>query len=136
MASKQWAVEIISPAAGPLAVLRDGAALPVEIGPGHTTPVELLLASIGTCFALSCWAAFTARGLERVRFEVRVVGHKASPLPSRLSNIELTVIFDAILPLAQAQAVSASAERLCTVTNTITAEPACTVRVDVANSQS
>ena len=127
--SKQWALEIVSPPAGPLAVLRDGKAVPIEIGPGQTTPVELLLASIGTCFALSCWAAFAARGVERVGFAVSVVGHKATQLPSRLSSIELAVTFDASLPLAKAQAVSASAELLCTVTNTVTSQPSCTVRV-------
>ena len=136
MVSKQWALEIISPPAGPLAVLRDGTTLPREIGPGQTTPVELLLASVGTCFALSCWAAFSARGLERVGFQVSVVGQKAAQLPSRLSSIELQVTFDPSLALAEAQAVSASAERLCTVTNTVTSEPSCTVRVDVANSRS
>lgn len=134
--SKRWALEIVSPPVGPLAVLREGSTLPAEIGPGQTTPVELLLASIGTCFALSCWAAFSARGLERVGFEVNIVGHKAAQLPSRLSSIDLAVTFDARLPLAQAHAISASAERSCTVTNTLTSQPSCTVRVDVANSRS
>jgi len=133
MAKKLWVLNVVSPAAGQLVVLRDGTALPAEIGPGLTTPVELLLASIGTCFALSCWAAFVSRGLERVGFEVRVIGRKAAQLPSRLSNINLEVIFDVGLPYAEARAVIASAERLCTVTNTMTFEPPCTIEVDVAN---
>ena len=66
VAPKQWTVKIVSPPARPLGVLRDGVPLPAEIGPGLTTPVEVLLVSIGTCFALSCWAAFATQGLERV----------------------------------------------------------------------
>jgi uncharacterized OsmC-like protein len=132
VAPKQWAVKIVSPPAGALAVLRDGIPLPAGIGPGQTTPVEILLVSIGTCFALSCWAAFATRGLGRVGFEVRVTGRKAPEPPSRLADIELQVTFDASLPAAEALAVTASAEKLCTVTNTLTSNPPCAVSVDVA----
>jgi uncharacterized OsmC-like protein len=126
---KQWTVKIVSPPAGPLGVLRNGIPLPAEIGPGLTTPVEVLLVSIGTCFALSCWAAFAIRRLERVGFEVSVTGRKAPQAPSRLANIEVQVTFDAGLPQAEALAVTASAEQLCTVTNTLTSESPCAVSV-------
>jgi uncharacterized OsmC-like protein len=132
MASKQWTVTIVSPPTGPLAVLRDGMPLPAEVGPGLTTPVEMLLVSMGTCFALSCWAVFASRGRTRVAFEVSVTGHKAPQPPNRLTNIKLEVAFDASLPPAEALAISASAEQLCTVTNTVTSEPPCEVSVDVA----
>jgi uncharacterized OsmC-like protein len=133
IATKQWTVKIISPPAGPLVVLRDGLPLPAEIGPGQTTPVELLLVSIGSCFALSCWAAFVAKGLERVGFEVGVTGRKAPEPPSRLAAIELEVRFDARLLPVEARAIAASAERLCTVTNTLTLERPCAVNVNIAN---
>ena len=91
-------MKVVSPPASPLEILRDGAPLSAEIGPGLTTPVEILLVSIGTCFALSCHAAFTLRGQERVGFEVSVTGRKAPQLPSRLANIRLEATFDASLP--------------------------------------
>ncbi len=131
VAPKQWTVNVVAPATGPLAVLREGLPLPAEIGPGRTTPVELLLVSIGTCFALSCHMAFATRGLQRVGLEVRVTGRKAPQPPSRLADIELQVTFDASLPSAEAVAVAASAEQLCTVTNTLTSQPPCAVSVDV-----
>jgi hypothetical protein len=96
VAPKQWTVKVISPPTGRLVVLRDGKPLPLEIGPDRTTPVEVLLVSIGTCFALSCHAAFAARGKERVGFEVSVTGRKALQPPSRLTSIELEVTFDAL----------------------------------------
>jgi uncharacterized OsmC-like protein len=131
-AAKQWVVKIVSPPAGPLAILRDGVPLPTEIGPGSTTPVEVLLVSIGTCFALSCYAAFATRRIERVGFEVSVTGCKAPQQPSRLANVKLDVTFDSRLPEAEALAVTASAEQLCTVTNTLTSESPCGVSVNVA----
>jgi len=134
-AVKQWAVKVISPPVGALAVLRDGVPLPTEISPGAATPVEVLLASIGSCFALSCNAVFATRGVQRVAFQVSVTGRKAQQLPSRLISIELEVAFDPSLPSADALAITASAEQLCTVTNTLTSEPPCEIRVDVANKQ-
>jgi len=131
-APKQWTVTIVSPLAGPLAVLRDGLPLPAEIGPGLTTPVEVLLVSIGTCFALSCYAAFAVRGLKRVGFEVSVTGRKAPQPPSRLASIEVEASFDAGLPLAEAQALTLLAKQLCTVTNTLTPDPPCAVSINVA----
>ena len=132
-APKQWTIKVISPAVGPLQILRDGAALPTEIGAGLTTPVEVLLVSIGTCFALSCHAAFTLRGQERVALEVSVIGRKAAQLPSRLADVLLKPSFDPRLPPAEAQAVSTLAKQLCTVTNTLTSDPPCSVRVELVN---
>ena len=124
-------MKVVSPPASPLEILRDGAPLSAEIGPGLTTPVEILLVSIGTCFALSCHAAFTLRGQERVGFEVSVTGRKAPQLPSRLANIRLEATFDASLPAEEAEALSKLAKQLCTVTNTLTSEPPCAVSVEV-----
>jgi uncharacterized OsmC-like protein len=131
VALKQWTVKIVSPPTGPLTVLRNGIPPPAAIGPGLTTPVEVLLVSIGTCFALSCYAAFAIRRLERVGFEVSVTGRKAPQAPSRLANIKLEVTFDGGLPQAEALAVTASAEQLCSVTNTLTSEFPCAVSVNV-----
>jgi uncharacterized OsmC-like protein len=91
VAPKQWVVKIVSPPSGALTVLRDEMPLPAEIGPGLTTPVEILLVSIGTCFALSCHAAFAGRGLKRVGFEVSVTGRKAPQPPSRLAALACTM---------------------------------------------
>jgi uncharacterized OsmC-like protein len=130
-APKHWTVTVISPPAGPLEISRKGAALPAEIGPGLTTPVEMLLISVGTCFALSCHAAFTLRGRQRVGIEVTVTGRKAPQLPSRLADITLDASFDPSLPPEEVQAISVLAKQLCTVTNTLTADQPCAVRVDV-----
>jgi uncharacterized OsmC-like protein len=118
-ALKQWTITVVSPAVGPLQ--------------GKATPVEILLTSIGMCFALSCHAAFALRALRRISFEVRVSGRKAPQLPSRLANVQLEVIFDPGLPTEEGLALAAVAKQLCTVTNTLTSEPACEVVVGVVD---
>lgn len=127
IAPSQWTVKIISPPVGPLSVQRDGVALPAEIGSGLTTPVEVLLVSVGTCFALSCHAAFAGYGLQRVGFELNVTGRKAIQPPSRLEALDMQITFDAALSPEDARRITASAERLCTVTNTLSYGVPCSV---------
>jgi len=130
--AKQWSIQVISPASGPLQVRRGGASLDLsQIGPGQVTPVELLLVSIATCFALSCQAAFALRQQQSTAFEVEVRGSKAPQLPSRLAEVRLDVRFAAELPAEEAQRVAVLAKQMCTVTNTMAAAPACAVAVTV-----
>ncbi len=129
MGVKQWAVRVVSPVSGPLRVLRDGLPLGEEIGVGQTTPVEVLLVSVGTCFALSCHAAFKMRGEARVEFHVDVSARKHEELPSRLSDIEVAAQFPTGATAEWATALTRLAKDLCTVTNTLSAQPACAVRV-------
>jgi uncharacterized OsmC-like protein len=130
--AKRWSVQVIAPASGPLQVRRDGAPLDLNhIGPGQVTPVELLLVSIATCFALSCHAAFGLRQQPISAFEVEVGGSKAPQLPSRLAEVRLKVRFAAELPTEEAQRIAVLAKQMCTVTNTLAVTPACALEVTV-----
>jgi uncharacterized OsmC-like protein len=130
--ARQWSIQVICPAAGALQVRRAGALLDLNhIGPGQVTPVELLLVAIATCFALSCQAAFALRQQQSTAFEVEVRGSKAAQLPSRLAEVRLEVRFAAGLPAEEAQRIAALGKQMCTVTNTMTAAPACVVDVTV-----
>lgn len=130
--AKRWSIQVISPAAGPLQVRRDDAPLDLnQIGPGQVTPVELLLVSIATCFALSCQAALVLRQQPSTAFEVEVRGSKAPQLPSRLAEVRLDVRFAAGLPAEEALRIAALAKQMCTVTNTLAAGPACALDLTV-----
>jgi len=130
---KQWTIQVVSPVSGPMEILRDGAPLALtRIGPGEVTPVEVMLVSVGTCFALSCHAAFPVRQQQRVAFTVNVTGRKAPQLPSRLDDIRLEVHFAAGVPAPEARSIAALAKQMCTVTNTLSAVPPCTVSLEVA----
>lgn len=90
------------------------------------TPVELLLAAIGGCTAVDVDVA-TSRHAEPVRFSVEVTGNKvADELGNRMTDLAVTFSVDfaegegaerarTILP----RAVSASHDRLCTVSRTV-----------------
>lgn len=132
-ATRQWTLKVISPAAGPLRIERDGTALDLnQIGPGLATPVELLLVSVGTCFALSCQAAFTQRKKPLVGFEITVTGLKAQRLPSRLETIHQELRFEPGLDLDEAQAIAELGKQMCTVTNTLASVPPCTLEIEVS----
>jgi len=133
-ATRQWTLTIISPADAPLRIERDGARLDLnQVGPGLATPVELLLAAVGSCFALSCHAAFTTRGKPRTGFEVVVTGIKAERLPSRLALIRQTVRFEPSLATEDAHAIATLAKQMCTVTNTLAAVPPCELVLEVVD---
>lgn len=130
--TKQWSVSIVMSASGSLKVLRDGVHLDLnQIGPGQVTPVELLLVSIGTCFALSSLSAFPLRQQPVTALEIKVTGTKAAQLPSRLAEVRLEIRFGESVPAAEAHRIATLAKQMCTVTNTIAAVPPGTFEVVV-----
>jgi uncharacterized OsmC-like protein len=128
-----WKVRVHSTGTEPLTVWSQERLLdqraPGQIG--AVSPVEFLLVSIATCFALSSRAALAQRQRPREEFEVIVRGSKADDLPSRLAEIELELVFASDLD-GHAEAVAEHAKQLCTVTNTLTQSlhPRVLVRVD------
>lgn len=86
---------------------------------GAMAPMEYLLASVATCFALSCQAVLAARKVEAPPFAVDVRGVKAADKPSRLAQVSVQIDwpeeFDAVL----ASRIAADAKRICTVSNSM-----------------
>jgi uncharacterized OsmC-like protein len=134
----RWIVRVHSSGTKPLTVWCQDQLLdlkpPDQIG--AVSPVEYLLVSIATCFALSCRTALAQRDRTGDEFEVIVRGSKAADLPSRLGEIELEVVFAGGLE-RPAEAVVEHAKRLCTVTNTLaqSLQPRFLVRADAAVRQ-
>ncbi len=130
--AKQWSIQVASPVSGPLQVRRDGAPLDLNhIGADQVSPVELLLASVATCFALSCHAAFALRHQQSTAFEVEVRGSKAPQLPNRLAEVRVDIRFGAGLAAEERHRIAALAKQMCTVTNTMVAASACAVEITV-----
>jgi uncharacterized OsmC-like protein len=122
---KSWSVSAISSAKEPLDIYSGGRPLtqtvPATID--DVSPVEYLLVSVATCFALSCRAVLAPRRLSAATFEVTVVGTKAQDPPSRLNHIEVSVAFGGDISENMAVEIAAEAKLLCTVTNTILGAP-------------
>jgi uncharacterized OsmC-like protein len=125
-APKRWLISVRTSTSKPLEIYCAGRPL-TQSAPAtvdDVSPVEYLLISVATCFALSCRAALSARQLPQSAFEVLVLGEKALDKPSRLASIDVAVEFGDALQGAEAEAVVRDAKQLCTVTNTILGNPA------------
>lgn len=102
-----------------------GGTLPV--GGDDFTPVELLLAAIGTCTGIDT-DTVTSRRAEPTKFEITVSGDKVSDREegNRMTNLHVT--FDVRFPEGPAgdeartllaRTVKLSHDRLCTVSRTV-----------------
>jgi uncharacterized OsmC-like protein len=134
---KRWSVSAISLGRAPLSLFCDGRPL-TQTAPAtidNVSPVEYLLVSAATCFALSVRAVLQARKLSGIDFEVAATGEKAPDLPSRLNHIALAAVFRYGVDESQAAAIAADAKSMCTVTNTILRTPDITVGAQVAGAQ-
>jgi uncharacterized OsmC-like protein len=109
---KSWSVKVLSVADQPLAITCAE----------QVSPVEYLLISIASCFALSCRMALRHRELTADSLEVLVQGTKAQEGPSRLETIDIELVLPDELA-AQADAIAVDSKQLCTVTNTLAAGP-------------
>jgi uncharacterized OsmC-like protein len=108
-----------------LTIFCDGQPL-TQSSPGvldNISPVQYLLISAASCFALSVRAVLLARKLSGAAFEVVTTGEKALDAPSRLNHIAIAVIFGDHIGESQAVAIANDAKALCTVTNTILGTP-------------
>jgi uncharacterized OsmC-like protein len=113
-----------------LTIFCDGRLL-TQSAPGtldNVSPVEYLLISAASCFALSIRAVLLARKLAGIGFEVVTTGEKVPNSPSRLNHIALTVIFAGDIDESRAAAIANDAKSLCTVTNTILNTPVIAIR--------
>ncbi len=124
---KRWSVNAISEGQAPLALFCDGRPL-TQSAPAtvdDVSPVQYLLISIASCFALSCRAVLGRRRLTRASFEVVAVAEKAaSVIDNRLSGISVVAIFGDGITEADAALIAEQAKPLCTVTNTVLDSPA------------
>ena len=123
-ASKCWTVVAIATAEEPLKIRCDDAAFDQgSLGTlGKASPVEYLLISVASCFALSLRMAMTERHLAPKSFTVGVVAAKAPTPPSRLHALELEVQLPEALN-DERYSLIRRAKELCTVTNTLTQPP-------------
>lgn len=97
---------------------------PERVGGSDTgpQPTDLLLAAVASCMVLSVAYSARKRSLELHRIEVTVGGNYEG---QRFRSIEVTVATDA--PTDVVDALMASAQRVCYVTNTLREGPEITV---------
>lgn len=123
---KRWSVNAVSEGQSPLTLFCDdrpfgGSAVGT---PETLSPVQYLLVSIASCFALSCRAELRRRKLGNISFEVVVLGEKEiGAAESLLNAISIVTIFGSGITEPLAQQITEKAKSLCTVTNTLLDSP-------------
>ncbi len=123
---KRWSVNAVSEGTRSLQLFCDdmplGKALTMS---ENLSPIQYLLISIASCFALSCRAELGRRKLgTRIPFEVVVTGDKESGTADNLlSRISIVAIFGSAITEPLAREITARAKPLCTVANTLLDSP-------------
>jgi uncharacterized OsmC-like protein len=123
---KRWSVNAVSEGQLPLTLFCDGRPLTQNgsAAGDNVSPVQYLLISIASCFALSCRAVLSRRKLSQVSFEVVTIGEKpVVATESRLSQVSVVAIFGSGITETEAALITEQAKPLCTVTNTILESP-------------
>jgi uncharacterized OsmC-like protein len=123
---KRWSVNAVSEGPTSLTLFCDDRPLGHALAaPENLSPIQYLLISIASCFALSCRAELGRRKLSsRIPFEVVVTGDKESGSGDNLlSRISIVAIFGSGITEPLAREITARAKPLCTVTNTLLDSP-------------
>jgi uncharacterized OsmC-like protein len=123
---KRWSVNAVSEGQAPLTLFCDDRPLGRSAIAALETlsPVQYLLISIASCFALSCRAELSRRKLANTSFEVVVIGEKEIGAAENLLNaISIVAIFGSGIAEPLAQQIMERAKPLCTVTNTLLDSP-------------
>jgi uncharacterized OsmC-like protein len=125
-ATKRWTVNVVSERHLPLALFCDGRPLPPNPPTiaDSISPIQYLLISVASCFALSCRAVLSRRKLSDNSFEVVVIGEKQlAPVENWLSQISVVAIFGSGITESDAILITDQAKPMCTVANTIFESP-------------
>lgn len=85
-------------------------------------PKELLEAAIGMCLTIVIQRMFERDGIEIQdnEFSIEVNGVKATDSPSRFEHFDVSINLPDRLPFEYKQKIIVSAERACTISNTVT----------------
>ena len=110
-----WRIELSLDEDGRIDFGNDGFALE------ESKPVDLLLASVGACFARSCHIVQAARGEDPTWIELEIVGTKSADRTKRLAHVVIGYRFRG-LASDHAERIGRDAKRICTVTNSLVSE--------------
>lgn len=87
--------------------------------PAITTPVDVLLASVGHCLVKSILWAAEQRNANLNAFTVELVGTKALNAPNRLEKIDAMLIGSIVDDTSFGERILKQAKAICTVSNTL-----------------
>jgi len=90
--------------------------------PPTNTPVDTLVASLGSCIVKSMRWSADQRKVSLNPFMVKVVGIKAPVEPGRIEKMDITILGSFVDDEALAPRIVRQAKSICTVSNTLNCE--------------
>lgn len=104
-------------------LLADGAlSFSCDAGPlDQVSPVDLLIASVATCFVKSVHMVQAVKGQSPSEVSARVTGEKAPDSPNRVAWIEIRYEMPGLDPVEAAK-LAKDAKRICTVSNSLSCD--------------
>ena len=126
---------------GPIFVLFDGSETlqfaygdPSEASPNPpvNSPVDTMIASLGSCIVRSIEWVADQRNVALLPFAVKLVGHKAPELPGRVEKVEITILGTLVEDEALTPRIVKQANSICTVSNSLNCEISLTVESALA----
>ncbi|WIY24501.1 OsmC family protein [Parasedimentitalea psychrophila] len=90
--------------------------------PPTNTPVDTLLASLGSCIVKSIQWSAEQRKVDLNPFTVKVEGTKSTELPGRLERVDITIFGTLVADEALAPRIVKQAKAICTVSNSLNSD--------------
>lgn len=87
--------------------------------PPAGSPVDTMIASLGSCMVRSVEWVAVQRKAQLNPFQVRIVGTRSPELPGRVERAEITIIGKLVDDEAVAQHILKQAKAICTVSNSL-----------------
>jgi uncharacterized OsmC-like protein len=95
--------------------------------PPVNSPVDTLIASVGSCIVKSVEWVANQRKVNLHPFTVMIVGIKSTELPGRIETVEITIFGKIVDNESLTSQIVKQAKSICTVSNTLN----CDVRITV-----
>jgi len=95
--------------------------------PPVNSPVDTMIAALGSCIVKSIEWAADQRKVALLPFTVRLMGHKSPELPGRVEKVEIAVLGALVADETLTLRILKQAKSICTVSNTMNCDVSLTV---------
>lgn len=123
-----WTVEARYEPDQPVGIHVSGLPLGQALVENPPCPVDYLLVSIATCYALSIAGALKRASLPLRPIQITASGWRSVRPAPRVERVELQVTCAGLEEAGQTEAILADAKRICTVSNSLSMAPTLEIR--------
>lgn len=105
----------------------------ISLYPPISSPVDTLIASLGSCIVKSVQWSADQRKVKLNPFTVTLTGTKALDLPGRVERIDVEITGNLVDDSALVPRIVKQAKSICTVSNTLTCEVSVVIQAEMSS---